>query len=116
MRLLLEHQLRLGQWRCERALSKGSASRSEWRAHLPDGLLLVPEKTAIEVELTRKSRKRLEQIVLDVGIAHDQVWYFAGPRLLPVIRELAASAPYSNVTVYRYPPRAADFTGIARTS
>ncbi len=108
MRLLVEHQLRLGQWRCERALAKGFASRSEWRAHLPDGLLLTPEKTAIEVELTRKSRKRLEQIVLDVGIAYDQVWYFAAPRLLPILRELAAAAPYSNVSVHRYPPSASD--------
>jgi hypothetical protein len=110
VRLLVEHQLRLGQWRCERSLAKGFASRSEWRAHLPDGVLLTPERTAVEVELTRKSRKRLEQIVLDVGIAYDQVWYFAPPRLLPVLRELAAAAPYSNVTVHRYPPGAADFS------
>ncbi len=108
MRLLVEHQLRLGQWRCERALAKGFASRSEWRAHLSDGLLLTPEKTAIEVELTRKSRKRLEQIVLDVGIAYDHVWYFAAPRLLPVLRELAVAAPYSNVSVHHYPPSASD--------
>ena len=116
VRLLLEHQLHLGQWRCERSLAKGFASRSEWRAHLPDGVLLTPNKTAIEVELTRKSRKRLEQIVLDVGIAYDEVWYFAPPRLLPVLRELAASAPYSNVTVYRYPPRPAELVGAAVTS
>lgn len=116
VRLLLEHQLHLGQWRCERSLAKGFVSRSDWGAHLPDGVLLTPERTAIEVELTRKSRKRLDQIVLDVGIAYDQVWYFAGPRLLPVLRERAASAPYSNVTVYCYPPRAADLAGIARTS
>ena len=82
--------------------------------HLPDGVLLTPEKTAIEVELTLKSRRRLEQIVLDVGIAYDQVWYFAAPRLVPVLRELAAAAPYSNVIVHRYPPRAADFAGAAR--
>ena len=54
--------------------------------------------------------------MLDVGIAYDQVWYFAAPRLLPVLRELAAAAPYSNVTVHRYPPSAADFAGVARTS
>jgi hypothetical protein len=113
VRLLVEQQLHRGQWRCERALAKGFASRSEWRAHLPDGVLLTPEKTAIEVELTRKSRRRLEQIVLDVGIAYDQVWYFAAPRLQPVLRELAAAAPFSNVTVRRYPPRRADFDGVA---
>lgn len=54
--------------------------------------------------------------MLDVGIAYDQVWYFAGPRLVPVLREFAAAAPYSNVTVHRYPPRAADLAGAALTS
>ena len=54
--------------------------------------------------------------MLDVGIAYDQVWYFAAPRLLPVLRELADAAPYSNVTVRRYPPRSADFVGVALTS
>ena len=54
--------------------------------------------------------------MLDVGIAYDHVWYFAVPRLLPVLRELAAAAPYSNVVVHRYPPRPADLVGAARTS
>jgi hypothetical protein len=78
--------------------------------------LLTPDRTAIEVELTLKSRKRLEQIVLDVGIGYDQVWYFAAPRLLPVLRELADAASFSNVVVHRYPPRAADVVGGALTS
>jgi len=115
VRLLLEHQLKLGLWQCERSLAKKAGAESRFRDHLVDGVLLTPERTAIEVELTRKSHKRLEQIVLDVGIAYDQVWYFAMPRLLPVLRELADAAPYSNVHIRRYPPRVADFAG-ARTS
>ena len=82
----------------------------------PTVVLLTREKTAIEVELTRKSRKRLEQIVLDVGIAYDQVWYFAPPRLLPVLRELAAAAPFSNIVVHRYPPSAVDFSAAIRSA
>jgi hypothetical protein len=113
VRLLLERQLRLGEWTCERSLAKKFAARSERREHLPDAVLLTPERTAVEVELTLKSRARLEQIVLDVGIAYDQVWYFALPRLAPVLRELAAVAPYGNVVVHRYPPTAADL-GVSR--
>jgi DNA-binding CsgD family transcriptional regulator len=116
VRLLLEHQLQLGQWRCERSIAKKARAESRFRDHLADAVLLTPEKTAIEVELTLKSRRRLEQIMLDVGIAYDQVWYFAAPRLLPVLHELAAAAPYSNIVVYRYPPRAADVIGAARMS
>ncbi len=116
VRLVLEHQLQLGHWRCERFLAKKARAEARFRDHLVDAVLLTPERTAIEVELTLKSRRRLEQIVLDVGIAYDQVWYFAAPRTLPVLRELAVAAPYSNVTVYRFPPCAADFAVAGRPS
>ena len=108
VRLLLERQLRLGRWECERALAKKARSRSSYRDHLPDAILHGDAKTAIEVELTLKSRKRVDQIILDLGIAYDQVWYFAPPRLLPRLRERAAEMPHANLTVYRYPPLAAE--------
>ena len=36
VRLLLERELQIGEWECERSLAQGSPSRSENRPHLPD--------------------------------------------------------------------------------
>jgi hypothetical protein len=105
---LLEQQLRLGRWECERALAKKARSRSRYRNHLPDAILRGEATTAIEVELTLKSRRRVEQIILDLGIAYEQIWYFAPPRLLPHLRERAAEMPHANLTVHRYPPLATE--------
>ncbi|HZO96134.1 MAG TPA: hypothetical protein VFB42_02060 [Gaiellaceae bacterium] len=108
VRLLVEQQLRLDRWERERALAKKARSRARYRDHLPDAILHGDTDTAIEVELTLKSRKRVEQIILDLGIASDQVWYFAPPRLLPHLRERAAELPHANLTIHRYPPLAAE--------
>lgn len=105
VRLLLEQELRLGAWRCERSLAQRSPSRSAARPHLPDGLLETgTEQIAVEVELSLKSRARLAAILDQVGHQHAQVWYFAAPALLPTLAELAAEAPWQNIAVYRYPP------------
>jgi hypothetical protein len=116
VRLLVEHELGLGRWRCERFLAKKARAQSRYRDHLVDAVLLTSETTAIEVELTLKSRTRLEQIMLDNAIGHDRVWYFAPPRLLPRLRELAAGMPHGNVIIHRYPPLAADVVGALRPS
>jgi hypothetical protein len=117
VRLLLEHQLDLGAWECERSLARRRRARSDWRAqaHLPDAILRTPERVAIEVELTLKSRARLEQILTDLSIDYDHVWYFAPPRLLRTLGELAAETPFSNVTVHRYPPSATEVTPVRLT-
>ncbi len=108
VRLLLERELQLGEWECERALAQRSPSRSESRPHLPDGVLAFAQPIAIEVELTLKSRARLQTIVDELSLEYEQVWYFAPERLRPALSELAEAAPYSNVSVYRYPPLAAE--------
>ena len=108
VRLLLDRQLRLGRWECERSIARRLRSDSPLRAHLPDAILHAPEKVAIEVELTLKSRSRLEKIVTDLSLDNDQVWYFARGRLHRVLSELAADNPLGNITVHRYPPRAAE--------
>lgn len=115
VRLLLDRQLQLGRWECERTLAKKARSRSRYRDHLPDAILHADTATAIEVELTLKSRKRVEQIMLEVGLAYDQVWYFAPPRLLPRLRELAENVPHADVTIHRYPPLAAEVVAVRRT-
>ena len=83
-------------------------SRSEVRAHLPDAVLLGEQRIAIEVELTLKSRARLDAIVRDLGETYEQVWYFAALRLLPTLQEVASLARWQNVNVHRYPPVAAE--------
>ena len=109
VRLLLERELRFGDWICERSLAQSSPSRSEDRPHLPDALLESgDEQIAIEVELSLKSRSRLTAILEQLGHEYAQVWYFAAPPLRPVLTELAAEAPWQNITIYSYPPRASE--------
>ena len=106
VRLLLERELRLGDWICERSLAQHSTSRSQDRPHLPDGLLDTgDEQIAIEVELSLKSRSRLAAILEQLGQEYPQVWYFAAPPLRLALAELAAEAPWQNIAVYSYPPR-----------
>jgi hypothetical protein len=116
VRLLLEHELRLGTWECERAIAQRWPSRSEARHHLPDGILTNNDQTqiAIEVELTLKSRTRLQAIINELSQTHQQVWYFTPERLLPTLSTLAGAAPYGNVTVRRYPPLAAEVAAVGR--
>ena len=63
---------RLGSsWTCERELSR------EKREHLIDGLVLYEgRQTAIEIEMTQKSKKRLVNIVRDLCSEYGAVWYF----------------------------------------
>ena len=107
VRLLLE-QLRLGEWVCERSLARRLRSDTQTRVHLPDAVLeRGRERIAIEVELTLKSRTRLEALLGELGHSYDEVWYFAAASLLPTLRELAAALPWQNIAVHPYPPRAA---------
>jgi hypothetical protein len=106
VRLLLEQRLRLGSWVCERSLAKTLLAGSQPRLHLPDGLLDTGrERIAVEVELTLKSRVRLDALLEQLGQHYDQVWYFAAPSLAPTLRRLAADAPWQNITIHSYPPR-----------
>ena len=112
VRLLLEQQLRLGAWVCERSLAKSLRSGLQDRAHLPDGLLDTGrERIAIEVELSLKSRARLEVLLEELAESYDQVWYFGAAPLVPTLRELAAGVPRQNITVHPYPPRASALLG-----
>jgi hypothetical protein len=109
VRLLLEQELHRGSWLCERALARSIYAQHEGRPHLPDGLLANgEEQIAIEVELSLKSRARLEAIIDELAQTYAQVWYFALPPLLSTLGEVAAAAPWQNVSVYEYPPRPGD--------
>ena len=106
VRLLLERQ-HPHAWVCERALAQRLRSQGT-RAHLPDAVLETGNKRiAVEVELTLKSRARLEALLFELAQSYDRVWYFAAPTLLPRLREIAGELPWQNVAVHAYPPRAA---------
>jgi hypothetical protein len=62
---------------------------------------------------TLKSRIRLGAIVDELSQDYDQVWYFAPERLRPALVELAGAAPYGNVSVHRYPPRAVEVASLS---
>jgi hypothetical protein len=114
VRILVEHELRLGEWECERSVAqrltrtRGHADRG----HLPDAVLRTASgRIAIEVELTLKSRVRLKDIIDELSLGYDHVWYFVPARLTRPLTELAAGAPYSNVSVRSYPTLAAEVAG-----
>ena len=106
LRLLLERDLRLGAWESERALAREAWSRSQPREHLPDAVLATSRgRVAVEVELTLKSRARLESIISGLGERYQQVWYFARPELVPALSGVAAAARWQNVRIHHNPPR-----------
>ena len=103
VRLVLAHELELGEWLCERALRHAAPAR-EARKHLPDALLETGgDRVAIEVELTSKGRDRTEAIMGELALEHDQVWYFAAPPTRRLLDQLAGESPWQNVRVYPYP-------------
>jgi hypothetical protein len=55
----------------------------------PDAVLVNERRTAVEIELTLKSRARLATIVEQLSWDYDSVWYFAPERLRPALCELA---------------------------
>jgi hypothetical protein len=111
VRILLERELRLGEWECERAVAQRLAyerGNGRRRGHLPDAVLHRDgERIAIEVELTLKNRGRLAEIAKETSASYDRVWYFAKPKLLPVLRKVAADNPWPNIHLRptRPPPR-----------
>lgn len=74
-------------WTCERQLREGLPGG----LHCPDALITSTDPTgrtwrsAVEVELTRKHRPRVEQILRSVLDRYDDVIYFAAPHATPVV-------------------------------
>jgi hypothetical protein len=119
VRITLEHKLPFGKWECERAVAQRLAKTKGrfHRGHLPDGILYQDgERIAIEVELTLKNRARLEAIMEETSVAYDRVWYFAKPRLVPILNKIAAGNPWKKIEVYHYPPTVKDAVSPSGTS
>jgi hypothetical protein len=113
IRLLLEDELGLGEWECERSIARRHAQLRGRRDHLPDAILATNEgQIAIEVELTLKNRTRLREITRETGNVYQRVWYFARPTLLPTLQAIAAESAWQNVDVYPYRPSPANLPHI----
>jgi predicted transcriptional regulator len=69
--------------------------------HCADALLLFPDNKdiAIEVELTSKSKRRLESIVksYSTNLLIDEVWYFCSETVLPAVKKVASHLNYVRI-------------------
>jgi hypothetical protein len=96
-------------WICERELREGLGGRP---LHLPDGVVISSDdrrrewRTAVEVELTRKTEARVVAILRHLLATYDDVVYRVHPSALTVVtRSVAALKSGSErVMVRPYPP------------
>ncbi len=97
------------QWVCERLLA---AQRSDPRRHLPDAVVITDQRqVAIEVELTVKSRRRLEGILHQLTRHHHASIYFCAPGPHRVLTALAATGRWPTLGIRRL-PTTAEATGV----
>lgn len=86
-------------WVSERQLRHEKLkNRATRRNHVADGMLLFPDdkQIAIEVELTMKSKFRLERILNEYSsrMEINQIWYFCSPSVLPKVRKMTEKKSY----------------------
>jgi hypothetical protein len=83
-------------WICERELREGLGGRP---LHLPDGVVLSTDssgktwRTAVEVELTRKTEARVAAILHQLLKTYDDVVYRAAPGAATVVQRAAGALP-----------------------
>lgn len=80
-----QHYGSKARWRGERQLRIQYRDRTGW--HVSDGEVITQGGAviAVEVELTQKSRKRVDEIVGRLAEQYDRVWYFVNDATRPVI-------------------------------
>ena len=89
------------EWISERDLLRERPSND---LHTPDAIAVVDEReAAVEVELTQKSRRRLEPIVRDLASRFDAVWYFAAPAARHAVESAVEVVGSSRVQVMDLP-------------
>ena len=97
-------------WICERELREGLGGQA---LHLPDGVVLSTDesgrrwRTAVEVELTRKTEARVVTILRQLLGQYDDVVYRVHPSAMTVVsRSVAALSSGSDriIVVKPYPP------------
>ncbi len=81
----------------ERRIKREKATYGVGRkvTHLADAVLILPDdkQIAIEVELTMKTKERLEEIILGC-VLHErikEVWYYCSPETIERVRRTAGN-------------------------
>jgi hypothetical protein len=96
-------------WVCERELREGQGGRP---LHLPDGVVVSNDdrgrewRTAVEVELTRKTEVRVVAILRHLLATYDDVVYRVHPSAMTVVTRSAAvlKSGAERVMIRPYPP------------
>ena len=69
--------------------------------HLADGILILPDDTkiAIEVELSMKSRRRLEKIInaFAAQLKISEAWYFCADNIIPAVNAIVRKRSFIKV-------------------
>lgn len=69
--------------------------------HISDGVLIFPDETkiSIEVELSLKSKRRLEGILRAYGgtLAYREAWYFCSDNVIRGVKALAGKKPFIKI-------------------
>jgi len=103
VRMFVQSRALSSEWVCERAIARDQPSDE----HTPDGILMIEQRPhAIEVELTMKSKRRLDAILTGLCAGYDQVVYFCAPGTLRQLNELAATGRWANIAVRSLPESA----------
>lgn len=89
-------------WVCERTLARERRSDQ----HLPDAVVLVEaQRVAVEVELTVKSRRRVNGILDELSGHFDSAVYFCAPGPHRQLSALAASGRWPRLAIRELPSR-----------
>jgi len=100
VRLHIQGRAPSTEWIPERVLARDHQAGE----HLPDGVAITDGKrVAIEVELTLKSRRRINAILDELNLRFDAALYFCAPSTHRQLTELAASGRWPTLGVRELP-------------
>jgi hypothetical protein len=111
VRLHIQGRAPSTEWIPERVLARDRLAGE----HLPDGVAITEgRRVAIEVELTAKSRRRVEAILDELTGRFDAVLYFCAPGPHRQLTELAESGRWPTLGVRELPVTAGSSTASRR--
>jgi len=100
VRLHIQSRSPQSEWLPERLLAKECHPRE----HLPDGVVITDgQRVVIEVELTVKSRRRMDRILDELSGSYDTVLYWCAPGPHRQLCELADSGRWPKLGVRELP-------------
>lgn len=89
------------EWTSDRSINP--ERKLEGKRHFVDGEVFYADKTiALEVELTQKSRPRLDSILKELKKDYEAVWYFASPECYTAVKNAIESVPSHQETFVLY--------------